>query len=72
MSRELVVQLMARKKALYAEKFEIDEQLSALPPEHLWVVDKDPAEWPVDLTPEEVKANEAYLALNCDALRVES
>ena len=72
MSRELVVQLMARKKALYAEKFEIDEKLSALPPEHLWVVDQDPTEYPLDLTPEEVKVNESYLALNCDALRVQS
>ena len=72
MSRELVVQLMARKKALYAEEFEINEKLSALPPEHLWIADKDPTEYPLDLTPEEVNTNEAQLALNHRKLRVQA
>lgn len=72
MPRELVVQLMARKKALNAEKFEIDNKLSALPPEHLWVVDKDTTDDPLELTPEEMKVKETFLALNSRKLQVQA
>lgn len=72
MPRELVVQLMARKKALNSEKFEIDEKLSALPPEHLWVVAEDTADDPLELTPEEMKVKEAFLALNRRKLQVQA
>jgi len=55
MSRESIEQLIASKAALNAEQFETDEKLAALPPEHLWAVNKDPSEYPLELTPAEVE-----------------
>ncbi len=72
MPRELVVELMARKKALNAEQFEIDEELSKLSPEHLWVVNKNPTEYPLELTPEEANVKESFLALKDRKLRVQA
>jgi hypothetical protein len=72
MPRELVVELMARKKALNAEQFEIDEELSKLSPEHLWVVNKNPTEYPLELTPEEANVKELFLALNDRKLRAQA
>lgn len=72
MPRELVLHLMARKKALHAEQFEIENKLSALPPEHLWVVDIDTAHDPLDLTPEEMKVKETSIALNSRKLQVQA
>lgn len=69
MPRELDVEFTARKKALNAEQIEIDEALSKLPPEHLWVVDKSPTEY---LTPEEANVKGSYLALNDRKLRVQA
>ena len=69
---ELVIHLIERKKTLNAEKLDIDEKLAELPPEHLWVVDKDPSEYPRELTPQETKVKESFLALNSRKIAVQA
>ena len=72
MSRESIEQLIASKAALNAEQFETDEKLAALPPEHLWAVNKDPSEYPLELTPAEVEVKDRFLALNGKKLSVKA
>lgn len=64
MPRESIEELIARNAALNAEQFEIDEKLSALPPEQLWVVSHDMTNDPIELTPQQEKVKASFLALN--------
>ena len=64
MPRESVVQIIARKKAIYIEQFEIEKEKSAIAPEHLWVINKNATADSFDLTSEEAEIKAQSLTLD--------
>ena len=41
MSRELVIQLIEKKRAIYQEKHDIESKYSALHQKHAWLMDEE-------------------------------
>lgn len=67
MSRELVIQLIEKKRAIYQEKHDIESKYSALHQQHAWLMDEDVASEPPALNQEELALQETMLSLK-DAL----
>jgi len=71
MSRELLVQLVARKKAINAKVCEAKAKYSQLYQEHSWVMNEDVSNDFPALTPEELKRQQELFALKDAILLLE-
>ena len=71
MSRELVIQLIEKKRAIYQEKHDLESKYSELHQKHAWLMDEEITSEPPALDEEELALQAAMLGLKDATLSLE-
>ena len=71
MSRELVIQLIEKKRAIYQEKHRIESEYSALHQKHAWLMDEEITSEPPALDEKELTLQASMLGLKDAILGLE-